>query len=206
MEPVSTRAHAGAMDDARELPPEWVPALDRARRGLTIVDEVGLALRAHRRRLGLSQRGYASLRGLSRAMLARLEAGAGRLSLDTVVGALEGTGFALVLAQVDDDPAPDSEAAAVALAEVVQRLSGAVLRPVPPEAWVPTDLVARVRGGSRRFPAHRAVLAVTNPPMWWWMHEFFAGPSEEPKWYAPVCHLDRRAPIAREDGGTAGAA
>jgi hypothetical protein len=195
------------MDDARELPPQWVPALWRARCALDVADEVGLALRAHRRRLGLSQRGYASLRGLSRAMVARLEAGAGRMSLDTVVEAWEGTGFCLQLALADDDdPAPDSEAAAVVTEEVVHRLSGAMRRPVPPESWEPTDLVARVRGGSRRFPAHRTVEPVTNPPMWWWMHEFFAGPSEEPKWYAPVCHLDRPSAVARTDEGAPGAA
>ena len=31
---------------------------------------------------------------------------------------------------------------------------------------------------------------MTNPPLWWWMHEFFNGPTEKPKWYAPVPRPD----------------
>jgi hypothetical protein len=126
-------------------------------------------------------------------MLARLEAGAGRMSLDTVVGALEGTGFVL---RVGFDPLPPqpSGAAADEEGDTAARVESSPVSPavgVPPEAWQATDLVARVRGGSRRFPAHRKVHAVVNPPTWWWMHEFFNGPSEEPQWYAPVFQ-DRR--------------
>lgn len=196
------------MDDAGGLPQEWVPRLRRARHTLTVADEVGLALRAHRRRLGMSQRAYATARGLSRAMLARLEAGAGRMSLSTVVEALDGTGYALHVAYADDGrgPHPEGGAAALRIGDDGDRVP--VMEPglVPPEAWSPTDLVARVRGGGRRFPAHREVLAVTNPPLWWWMHEFFRGPSEEPKWYAPVCHLDRVTQALTEEDSTRGAA
>ncbi len=182
------------MDELQGIPRKYARQLARARARLTVADEVGLALRDHRRALGLSQRAYASSRGLSRAMLARLEAGAGRMSLDTVVSALEGTGFELRV--TFDEPSPTVPEAAVATPSTSARqpASGANA-PVPPEAWLPTDLVARVRGGSRRFPAHRVVEPVVNPPMWWWMHEFFSGPTEEPQWYAPVCHLDLlRAP------------
>lgn len=197
------------MDDARGLPDEWVPRLGHARDALTVADEVGLALRAHRRALGMSQRAYALSRGLSRSMLARLEAGAGRMSLDTVTDALTGTGFTLHVAFAGDDPDPTPVGGAAALvAEVVDDVGTTVPQHrVPPEAWAPTDLVARVRGGKRRFPAHRVVEAVTNPPMWWWMHEFFNGPSEEPKWYAPVCHLERLTATPGEgDPGSQGAA
>lgn len=189
------------MDDDPGLPQEWVPQLRRARRALTVADEVGLALRAHRRRLGMSQRAYASARGISRAMLARLEAGAGRMSLDAVMEVLEGTGFTLIVTVFGDDPDPTPEGGAAALAVACAGEGAqAVLPPrVRPEVWAPTDLVARVRGGSRRFPAHREVLAVTNPPMWWWLHEFFNGPSEEPKWYAPLCHLDSFGPKAADE-------
>jgi transcriptional regulator with XRE-family HTH domain len=181
------------MTDLRGLPRKYAPQLARARARLTVSDEVGLALRAHRRALGLSQRSYAASRGLSRAMLARLEAGAGRMSLDTIVDALDGTGFVLT---VGFDPLPPQPSGAAA-EEEVSAAGDAVAFPlasavrVPPEAWQPTDLVARVRGGSRRFPAHRKVHAVVNPPTWWWMHEFFNGPTEEPQWYAPVFQ-DRR--------------
>lgn len=189
------------MDDTRGLPHEYWPELRRARGALTVADEVGLALRDHRRQLGMSQRAYALTRGLSRAMLARLEAGAGRMSLDTVVAALEGTGFTLHVAFSADgpDPAPSGGAGARSAQDVSAGQSSVPLRRVPPAAWSPTDLVARVRGGGRRFPAHRKVLAVTNPPLWWWMHEFFNGPSERPKWYAPVCHLDLLSQPALED-------
>lgn len=197
-------------DDARGLPEEWLPQLRRARAALTVSAEVGLALRDHRRRLGMSQRSYAQERGLSRAMLARLEAGAGRMSLDTVVKALEGTGFVLQLGFSPDHPGPPPADGAGALPPPPAVGTAAPLpgpRAVPPEAWTPTDLVARVRGRSRRFPAHREVGAVINPPLWWWMHEFFSGPSEEPKWYAPVCHLsldDRAVRITRvDDSGAA---
>ena len=176
------------MDESRGLPKEWVPPLEAARAGLSVADEVGLALREHRRQLGLSQRAYALRRGLSRAMLARLEAGAGRMSLDTIAGALEGTGFTLFVAFCPDDPelTPDGGAAALAVPDAGDGATAEPRRRVPPESWAPTDLVARVRGGSRRFPAHRKVRPVTDPPLWWWMHEFFNGPTEKPKWYAPA--------------------
>ena len=193
MESTGRSGHARCMDDdAPDLPNEWLPRLRRARAALTVSDEVGLALRDHRRRLGMSQRTYAGTRGLSRAMLARLEAGAGRLSLDTVVKALEGTGFVLQVGFSPDHPSPPPVDDACALAVPGSDAAVPLPRPsaVPAEAWAPTDLVARVRGNTRRFPAHRTVEAVINPPLWWWMHEFFRGPSEEPKWYAPVSHLD----------------
>ena len=196
-------------DEASGLPKEWLPQLRRARAALTVSDDVGRALRDHRRRLGMSQRSYARERGLSRAMLARLEAGAGRMSLDTVVRALDGTGFVLQVGFSPDHPSPPPADGAAALPPpevgTAPPLPGP--RPVAPEAWTPTDLVARVRGRSRRFPAHREVGAVVNPPLWWWMHEFFSGPTEEPKWYAPVCHLDLADRTARtsdiEDSGAA---
>ena len=174
------------MTDMRGLPRKYERQLIRARARLTVVEEVGLALREHRRRLGMNQRTYAAHRGLSRTMVARLEAGSEHLGFDTVVRALRGTGFELRVAVLPSPPdAPEG-------AGQLGRGSGAELpgavpdAAVPPEAWEPTDLIARVRGGSRRFPAHRPVRAVVNPPIWWWMHEFFSGPSEEPQWYAPV--------------------
>jgi transcriptional regulator with XRE-family HTH domain len=190
------------MDDARGLPNEWVPQLRRARSALTVEEEVGLALRAHRRKLGLSQRAYALRRGLSRAMLARLEAGAGRMTMDTVSDALVGTGFGLFvgLSAADPDLPPEGAASALGIGDAPEH--GEVSpRRLPPEAWAPTDLVARVRGGGRRFPAHRRVYAVKEPPMWWWMHEFFNGPTERPKWYSPVPRPDLRMLMGERDDG-----
>ena len=111
------------------------------------------------------------------------------MSLDTVVTALDGTGFVLRWLRRPTTRArrrpttPARRWPRPSTAQAVPRRRDRVRR--PPETWAPTDLVARVRGNSRRFPAHREVGAVSNPPLWWWMHEFFSGPTEEPKWYAP---------------------
>jgi transcriptional regulator with XRE-family HTH domain len=157
------------MNELQGIPPKYARQLARARERLTVADEVGLALRDHRRALGLSQRAYAASRGLSRAMLARLEAGAGRMSLDTVVSALEGTGFELRVAF--DDPPPRTPGAAEAVPPTsAQESADPEHVGIPHDAWIPTDLVARVRGGSRRFPAHRVVVPVAEPPKWWWLH------------------------------------
>jgi hypothetical protein len=177
------------MQDGQELPERHRRQLHRARARLGLAEEVGLALRADRRRLKLSQRAYADVRGMSRAMLARLEAGAGRLSLDTITSALLGTGFRLSLTFDDEPPTtPGAALLAVPARGCTEPDSGwpPTTAAIAPDAWQPTDLVARVRGGSRRFPAHRRVYAVTNPPLWWWVQEFFDGPTEEPQWYSPV--------------------
>jgi hypothetical protein len=105
------------MDDGRALPQDQGPHLGRARRALTVADEVGVALRLHRRHLGLSPRAYALRRGLSATRLAQLETGAGEVSLSAVARALDGTGFTLVVATCPDDPdlTPDDGAAASAV-------------------------------------------------------------------------------------------
>jgi len=142
--------------------------LDSAIRTLTLADAVGLALRDHRRRLRLSQRAYAAVRSRPPSTIARLESSAGRFSLDDVVEALSGTGFALALVQPGD---------------IADQASAATI--VMPASWPVTELLARVRDGSRRFPAHHDTQAVINPPIWWWHREFFVGKGPEPKWYAP---------------------
>lgn len=142
--------------------------LDDAVRRLTVADAVGLALRAHRRRLGLSQRAYAAVRGRPPVAIARLESAAGSLRLDDVVDALDDTGFALALVACANGEAGNVTATVV-----------------DPGSWPLTELLARVRDGSRRFPAHHETEAVINPPTWWWHREFFAGKGPEPQWYAP---------------------
>lgn len=144
--------------------------VDAAIGRLTIADMVGLALRDHRRRLGLSQRAYAAIRERSPSVIARLETAAGRFQLDDVVEALKGTGFALALVRCADAQA-DEDCGTATL--------------VDPASWPVTELIARVRDGSRRFPAHHETRAVINPPNWWWHREFFFGKGPEPEWYAP---------------------
>lgn len=134
------RSGEDSVDEGRgELPP------DKGRdRSPTVERAVGLALRAHRRVVGQSQRAYAAARGLSRSMLARAEVDASSMSLETVRRLLETTGFELLVAPVGGSP------------DEVE--------------WDPFDLVASTRAGSR-FPAHRRVKEATEGPVWWWYHE-----------------------------------
>lgn len=114
----------------------------------------------------MSQRAYAAMRAWSVSRIARLETTAGRFALDDVIEALDGTGFGIALVRwcPDGSSAPEI---------------------VGPASWPETELVARVRDGSRRFPAHHETRAVINPPSWWWHREFFRGQGPEPEWYAP---------------------
>lgn len=202
--------------------PTFARELLEARAALTVVEEIGLALRAHRRALGLSQRAYALRRGYARSTFARLEAGAGGVKLDDVIAALDGTGFGLYLGRTDPAPTlpPDEPAPASALTPTLPPTelrpegdgtlvdglaaehedpssSGAAYGasrsprplpgrppPVPVTAWPRPELIARVRGGTRRFPGHRVTTQITFPPTWWWVHEYFAGSTNPPHWYS----------------------
>jgi transcriptional regulator with XRE-family HTH domain len=82
--------------------------------GLPRVDElpflvgVALALRAGRRQLGLSQRGFAAKVGLSKSAVARVETATPGLLVETVADALAGVGLRLCVADDEDhiwDPA-----------------------------------------------------------------------------------------------------
>lgn len=121
--------------------------------------DVGLALRADRRRRGQSQRAYAQDRAIGRQLLARAEVDAGSLSLAVLLSLLEGTGFELVVV-------PVAEAR-------------------PGVEWDRTDVEARTRSGSR-FPANREVRESVRGPMWWLYHEMLGsrtfGP--QPGWTA----------------------
>ena len=146
--------------DARpmKIPPGSSPTFARelleARAGLGVEDHVGLALRAVRHRLGMSQRRYAAHRGLSATHLARLEAVAGGLRLRDVVAALEGTGYALTLCRTQEEPGPAGPSPAAPALPV----------PVPAEEWPRTELLARVRDGSPRFPAHQVTEQTSYGP------------------------------------------
>lgn len=125
---------------------------------LPLPEQVGLAVRAWRRREGLSQRELATELGWSQSMISRLENRAGSVPLDTVHEAVTRAGFQVVVAHEG--------------------------RPVAPWQWERTDLVARDRGG-RRFPAQRRVYPAPRGPFWWWEQEFIRlsrplGP--QPRW------------------------
>lgn len=106
--PAGDAAHHVGMEDAKDADH---PDVSR---------QVGLALRAHRRELGQSQRAYAAERQISRAQLARMEHDASGVKLGDVADALEGTGYCLAVVPVDAGPTVD---------------------------WDPTDLEARTRDG-----------------------------------------------------------
>ena len=107
---------------------------------LTLLDAIGLALRRQRNGDGTSQREHALRSGWSKSHQARLESNPGRLKLEDVLTALEGTSYHLEL-RADGDG-----------------------RLVEPFEWYPTELVARFRDG-RRFPA--AVNPVRWTPRTW---------------------------------------
>ena len=165
--------------------PTFAAELLHARRTLTVADEVGLALRAHRHGLGTSQRAYARLRGWSKGHGARLEAAAGRLRLDDVTEALRGTGLVLALCR-DPSEDPPHQPAPAAGRPTSGPAPGPAPGPVPvrPEDWPRSELVARVRDGSRRFPGHHTAEQVTYPPGWWWASEATTAGSRAPHWTA----------------------
>ncbi len=185
--------------------PTFARELLAARAALTVPHEVGLALRAHRRTLGLGQRAYARHRGWSASHVARLETRAGDLRLTDVVAALGPTGYCLALCHrgPDPEPEPDPDTPAPPAALPV---------PVSPTHWPRTELLALVRDGSRRFPAHHDTTQVTYPPNWWWQTEATRIGTQRPTWYADPSRPARRRsaddaepspgvapPAARED-------
>ncbi len=164
--------------------------VQEARAALTVADAVGLALRAHRRAVGMSQRDYAGYRGWSHARVARLEAKAGGLKLADVIEALEPTGFRLALVQEapDEPPTPTHPGAALAWGGAPRGVSEPRpsghrrLREVTPEAWEAAELVARVRGGWRRFPGHLVARPTEHGPRWWINGEATWAYAVPPEW------------------------
>lgn len=135
-----------------------------ARDNLSTMDEVALALRDHRHRLGTSQRDYARQRGWTKTRQHRLERTPGELKLVDVVEALGPTGFHLVLCR---DQNADSGLARA--------------------SWSAPELVAR-DAADRRFPAHRRARR-TGPmePHWWWRNFSTDSRTEKPLWtIAPI--------------------
>lgn len=196
--------------------PTFAAELLAARATLRLPDEVGLAIRADRHRLHLSQRAYAVRRRMSSAMVARLETRSGELKLDDVIRALDGTAFVLCLCHRGGEGESPALAGSVPQHEVPRHDPGTgppttpghvepsgptpvrprgadtagigpttAPTPVSPCFWPRSELVARVRDGSRRFPAHHHTAQVSRPPLWWWYSEATWAYAKEPNWYAP---------------------
>lgn len=196
--------------------PTFAAELLRARASLRVGDEVGLALRADRQRLGLSQRAYAERRGWTLGTVIRLESAADAMKLGDVDAALEDTPFMLCLchrpASPDSGvgapgttgaggtaPAPSStESARPSSTEPDgsaddRSAPPAAPMPVHPAYWPRAELIARVRGGRRRFPAHHVTEQVDSGPPWWWYAESSRAGTTSPDWYAPQHTRRRRA-------------
>lgn len=162
--------------------------------------DIGLALRADRRRRGKSQRAYAEERSISRKVLATVEVDAGAASLACLVALLEGTGFELTVSRVES---PEHDSAQLDSAQLENtRLESAQ----PEPEWDPTDLDAFTRSGSR-FPAHRPVRRSAGGPLWWWYHEMLGsrGDGPQPGWTAegftpPPGTRYGKKPRSREEG------
>ncbi len=156
--------------------PTFAQELPTARAALTLADEVGLAVRADRRRLRLSRRAYATRRRWPLSRVVRLEAGAGGMTLAEVVSALDGTEYVLAVCRRPDGGPPPDDAS-----------DGAAALPVPvalPE-WGRSELIARVRGEGRPFPAQHDTEQTAHPPIWWWYAEATRAGSVARPGYAP---------------------
>lgn len=118
-------------------------AIATTRSQLTVLDQVGLALRMDRDAAGESQRAYAERRGVSRDMIRRAEGGGtGRQSLDTVRNLLAGTGFELAVIRSGSPASRPSDE-------------------IDPERLVAKDLAGRA------LPAHLPIELAPNPGMVW---------------------------------------
>ena len=192
--------------------PTFAAELLAARASLRLGEEIGLALRAERHRLGMSQRTYAAHRGWTLSTVIRLESSADGLKLGDIVDALSGTAFVLTLCHrpPTDDPAPampspdtpntaDQSVMPASAAPVPPPPATAAPTPEPqpeddphalpqpvhPAFWPQAELIARVRGGSRRFPAHHVTERSGGGPPWWWYAESSRAGTVAPDWYAP---------------------
>jgi len=191
--------------------PTFAAEVLSARASLRLGDEIGLAFRAERQRLGMSQRAYAAHRGWTLGTVIRLESAADALKLGDVDSALADTAFQLCLCHRP----PDGEPGAAALptpdpvgldtppsepegATPPQNRAGGRQppratppddnpwpQPVHPAYWPRAELIARVRGGRRRFPAHHVTEQIGTGPPWWWYAESSRAGTVAPHWYAP---------------------
>ena len=179
--------------------PTFAAELLAARASLDLSAEVGLALRADRHRLGMSQRQYAAHRHWTLTTVIRLETAAGAMKLRDVVRALDGTPFVLSLCHrpptaseaagqtphADHDPKPDTPGTDTAADRGGFPTGDPPPQPVHPAFWPRAELLARVRGGGRRFAAHHVTEQVSCPPPWWWYAESSRAGTVPPDWYAP---------------------
>jgi transcriptional regulator with XRE-family HTH domain len=131
--------------------------LEKARDELTLADSIILALRDARTRNRTSQRTHAVASGLSKSTVSRLESTPGRLRLDDVVAALDGTGYHVRLCHDADGS------------------------PVEAGHWSASELIARYRDG-RRLPADASAQRALTTPTWFTARHGYDVPTPEWTW------------------------
>ena len=159
--------------------PTFATQLLTARRTLTLADHIGLALRAHRHHLRQSQRAYAARRHWTQTHVARLETTADTQRLADILQALHGTGYTLALVTTPSSTAPTTI--------------------ITPTHWPTPELIARVRGGRRRFPAHHTTHRTSTAPQWW-LHNESTHSLNPPHWTTTPPHLDFTTPPDPDSG------
>lgn len=131
-----------------------------------MLDAIAMAIRDHRRSLGLSQRDYADAHGLSKTWVGRLESDPGSLRLVDVVASLEAGQYRLGVYLRPTTPG----GAAAASVPAATSEAGAPADALGAQAWPLTELLART-GRDARFPAHRVVRRVGyGGPEWFKRH------------------------------------
>jgi hypothetical protein len=120
-----------------------------------VLDAIAMAIREHRRALGLNQRDYAAAHGLSKTWVGRLESDPGSLRLVDVVASLEAGHYRLGV--YVRPPTPGGTSADGRGGQSLE--AGAPADALDAHAWPLEELMART-GGNSRFPAHRAVRRV----------------------------------------------
>ncbi len=170
--------------------PTFANELLEARCVLSLSDHIGLALRAHRHQLHQSQRAYATHRHWNQTHIARLETAASTQRLADILDALKGTGYTLALVTCDadagDDARTDTNATGLATDTPDRQAPPTIVQPAH---WPTPELIARVRGRRRRFPAHHTTHRTSTAPQWWFHNESTYS-FDPPHWTTTPPHLD----------------
>jgi transcriptional regulator with XRE-family HTH domain len=155
---------------------ERMSELNLARDAMSLVAEVGRALRKTRRRRGLSQREFAQQLGVSKSRLARLESDAGPQSLEMVSQVLLASGFRLEVIDALGTGRQEVDALSVNLPELYD-------------------------ASGRHFPAHLEAHPLPYPPMYWFVRNGGWNTSKAfPQWTYERRFVPRAPP--RSEAGT----
>jgi transcriptional regulator with XRE-family HTH domain len=138
-----------------------------------VLDAIAMAIREHRRSLGLNQRDYADAHGLSKTWVGRLESDPGSLRLVDVVASLEAGHYRLGVYLRPTTPGGGAAGSAADDRRLELHATsdgGAPATALDAGDWPLSELLART-GANSRFPAHRVVRRVGyGGPEWFKRH------------------------------------